>query len=365
MKPRWIWMLLGLGLLVLMGLLTLSTPKTSSLASGSTWNRNPDGYGAWYDYMDERGVAIHRWRRPVRELLQQQAEQKTATLVQVHPDFWPADGSWAQRPWLDEWLRRGNTLVVLGMSYPVTAAPFETQVPSDWGPVTIATRRRAAEEGTPLLQDEYGWLVWRQQRAAGQLIVSVTPHLAANAYQQAAGNFPLLADLVSETAGPIWVDEYLHGYQETSAPEPGKAEAPVSDSWLTYLANTPLLLLFGQIAGISLLWGLAQNRYLGRPQRLQPPVVDNSTAYIQALAEVLYKAKSHQFVADTLAAAERRHLQQRLGLGTGPVDDATLTQAWHQATGRPAEELRFLTPPSPLSIVTLRAWLRRLYVLHS
>ncbi|ASC73632.1 hypothetical protein XM38_046030 [Halomicronema hongdechloris C2206] len=361
MRQRRLWLLFGMGLLLLLGLLSLSTPSAFSLASGSTWNRNPDGYAAWYDYMEAQGVAIQRWQQPVADLLKQRRDQEPATLVQIHPTFWSVEGSWAQRPWLDDWLRRGNTLVVLGLSYPVTAAPFETQIPSDRGPVTIATRRRqAAEKGTPLLQDDQGLIVWRQPQSAGQLILAVTPHLAANAYQQAAGNFPWLADLVTQAGGPIWVDEYLHGYREAEA----SATAGAS-SWLTYLAQTPLVLVCGQIVVICLLIGWAQNRYLGAPQAIHPPVVDNSTAYIQALAEVLYKANSHQFVVDALAAAERQQLQQRLGLGTGPVDDATLATAWHQATGGAATELHPLTPPTSLNTMTLREWLRRLHVLHS
>ncbi|HEY9764043.1 MAG TPA: DUF4350 domain-containing protein, partial [Trichocoleus sp.] len=66
---RYLW--IGLIFLVLVALLSfIAAPATNRLTSGSTWNASPDGYGAWYAYLEKQGAPIQRWQRPVSELLE-------------------------------------------------------------------------------------------------------------------------------------------------------------------------------------------------------------------------------------------------------------------------------------------------------
>ena len=239
-----------------------------------------------------------------------------------------------------------------GISEPVTAAPFTTTLDTPLGAVTVQTRRRAPGQDAPLV-DDYGAVVWRQSRDTGQLILATTPFLAANAYQQAPGNFAFLASL---TAGDIYMDEYLHGYRDPAA----RAATAVS-SWLDYLAQTPLLVIALQGLAVVGLVLLAQNRRPGIKRSLPTPQTNDSQAYIDALAGVLQRADSRDFLVATLVRSERQALQQALGLGGGTVSDQRLRGAWQQSTGEPAAALAPLQGPA--ADQSLGLWLQRLQAL--
>lgn len=369
----------GIGL-VFAGLLALAlflaAPASNRLSSGSTWSSDPDGYAAWYDYQAAQNRPVQRWQRPVEDLLDAldaptatpagmpgpaaaiaAATPNTPTLLQIQPSFSNPNDFYRSRPWLQAWLEAGHQLVVLGEKEPVTAAPFTAELPSPAGPIRLQTRRRAALSGQQqaLLEDDYGAIAWRQAEQQGHIIRVVTPHLGANAYQSAAGNFAFLSELVGDR--PIWVDEYLHGYRDPEA-----VEQQAGSSWLGYLSQTPLALALAQLSLIGLIAVIAANRRPGLRQSLLPLVSDNSAAYIAALAGVLHKANSHTFVMTTLSQADRLALQKALGLGRAPVPDEALVAAWSAATGEPAAALSpLITPPSRLRRDRdLARWLRRL-----
>ncbi|MGB3200319.1 MAG: DUF4350 domain-containing protein, partial [Nodosilinea sp.] len=365
-----------LALAFLLGMLLISAPATSRLESGSTWHRGPAGYSAWYESLQQQGVVVQRWQRPIEALLEQlgKAEETTVTLIQnapvgsetlvaVLPGFIDESELPALLPWLPDWVRAGHQLVILGVKAPVTAAPFSQTLSSHAGSVQIDTRRRyTTSPGLDVaLEDNYGAVVWQQAMGGGRVIIAATPYLAANAYQNQPGNFALLTELAAGAGGRVWVDEYLHGYrdEEAIAAEVG------SDSWLSYLARTPLVILFVQALVVTLIALLAFNHRLGQRLTLQPPKVDNSRAYIQALAGVLHKAGSHDFVVQTLSQAERIQLQKSLGLGQSPVPIEDLQAAWNEQPTRPAVDLKaILNPPLPQSERQLRDWLQRVQSLH-
>ncbi len=446
---------IGLGvaaLVLLLGLLVLGAPATSRLDSGSTWHRGPAGYSAWYESLEQQGIPVQRWQRPVEDLLEQvgRAEKKpqpkpippgsegttttlnldhppyhnsfalaspnpvgagsprplhplatetfphpkslshrerdfeTAnvrppsplgrgaggegngpeTLVAILPGFIDQQNVYSLIPWMPDWLDAGHRLVVLGWKVPATAAPFSQVLTSDQGAVQIDTRRRydVAYSQRVLLQDEYGAVAWEQAYLEGQSFIAITtPHLGANAYLNQPGNLAFLTDLVTREGGRVWVDEYLHGYRDAEA----VAAEVGDDSWLAYLSQTPLLILGLQALAVTLLALLAFNRRLGQRRRLQPPKIDNSQAYIQALAGVLYKANSHDFVVQTLSQAERITLQKALGLGETPVPTEQLQSAWVQQRSRSSGELAdLLNPPHPRTETQLRDWLQRVQSLQ-
>jgi hypothetical protein len=230
--------------------------------------------------------------------------------------------------------------------------------------VQIDTRRRydAAYSQRAFLQDEYGALAWEQAYLEGQSFIAITtPHLGANAYLNQPGNLAFLTELVTREGGRVWVDEYLHGYRDANA----VAAEGGSDSWVSYLARTPLLILGLQGVAVTLLAILAFNRRLGQRQTLSAPKLDNSQAYIQALAGVLHKANSHDFVVQTLSQAERITLQKALGLGETPVPTDQLQAAWVQQYRRSSGELAdILNPPTPHTETQLRDWLQRVQSLQ-
>ncbi|HEY9762312.1 MAG TPA: hypothetical protein V6D07_07280, partial [Trichocoleus sp.] len=246
-----------------------------------------------------------------------------------------------------------------------TAAPFITEHTSKAGQVKLETRRRRIgldqEREKAILQDGFGAIAWQMTEQKGQIIFVVTPYLAANAYQSEPGNFAFLADLATQAKGSIWVDEYLHGYKDEDV-----VVKETGGTWFSYLAKTPLQVAFVQSGLVVLVAIIAQNRRLGVKQRIRSPLVDNSEAYIQALAGVLYKAESHDFVVSTLSKTERLTLQKALGLGEAPVPDETLRWAWSQATGQSAQALdSMIEEPARLRREQdLKAWLDHLQTLH-
>jgi hypothetical protein len=94
-----------------------------------------------------------------------------------------------------------------------------------------------------------------------------------------------------------------------------------------------------QVAILLLVAIWAGNRRFGKPEALPTPVVNNSEAYIQALAAVLQKAESSEFVLEVVGKEEQVQLQKALFLGQEQLDPQSLVNAWMQQTGRPAAEL--------------------------
>ncbi|MBD2038721.1 DUF4350 domain-containing protein [Leptolyngbya sp. FACHB-321] len=367
LSKRQIW-ILAIALAALMIISLFAAPGGKQQQSGSTYGRSPDGYGAWYAFMESRGVTIQRWQKPLK-LLFQPSELKTPTIETANPNQTaemqrhrdaqismsvtaspellasPAASTSSPITLLQvssgeplsvasmAWVERGNVLILLGAQSPVTKAPFESAIGSPAGAVQIHTSRRETDRDTriePLLNDSFGAVVWQQTMGQGRVVFASTPHLTANAYQDAPGNFEFLATLVTATKLPIWVDEYSHGYKDA---EVIKQE---DGNLVSYLAKTPLLLVLIQVTVMMLvlLWG--QNRRFGPAIALTTPIVDNSEAYIQAMSAVLRKAESNQFVVDTICKAEQLAIQKALGLGTEPLPLPTLLDAWTQQTGQPA-----------------------------
>lgn len=365
------WIALSIALATLVVLSAIAAPSSTRLHTGSTYGRAPDGYGAWFAYMQAQGTPVQRWQRPSEDLFNPpDSNLPEATPISTYaqrPEHNSEPGSGGgssldNRPAEpmtlvgiaplveqlirpdEDWLRRGNVLVLVGVRSPVTGAPFRSVLPTPQGEVTVETTRRQAPapELNAQLSDQFGLIAWEQAVGAGKVIRVATPYLAANAYQDEPGNFQFFADLVTEPGHPVWVDEYIHGYRD---PQREAATGRSPQSVWAYLSRTPIALLTVQSLVLLALAVWAGNRRMGKPLADPPPKLDNSEAYIQALGTVLRKAESTEFVVDTLSKAEQIHLQRLLGLGTTSADLLTLSYTWEQHTGRPAAELHRLLNP--------------------
>lgn len=347
----------GLMVLAAIVLLTLFiAPRSTRQASGSTFSRAPDGYGAWYAYMERQGTPVQRWQKPSSEITSTGGTGKT--FLQVNPQF---DSTLSKNE--VAWVSQGNTWVVLGTMMPVTEANFSTMHATEQGIVQIETARRRKLEGDEqqILGDRLGAIVWEDRQGKGRIIHAVTPFLGANAYQDRSGNFAFLARLVSQNGNKIWVDEYLHGYKEQAV-----AKRETAANWGSYLLKTPfsLLLLQGTLVVLVLIW--AKNRRFGQAMPLASPSQDSSEAYIQALAGVLHKAGRSEFVVDVVGREEQLQIQRSIGLGNTLLERDTVIQAWTEQTGRPAEELAQILPTSQnrLSEKDLLIWVTQVQNLH-
>ncbi|YAF95849.1 MAG: DUF4350 domain-containing protein [Nodularia sp. CChRGM 3473] len=339
---------IALGVIILLSF--ISAPNTQ-IYSGSTYSKAADGYGAWYAYMQQQGVTIERWQKPFGNL---EDENSPVTLLRVN--------SYLREPSLflqeREWIEKGNTLVILGVRSRVSAANFITMQRSPTGSVRIATRRRyqKAEPQQISLGDRFGGVVWEEKHKQGKVIFSTTPHLAANAYQNNLSNFSYLANLVNQNDHKLLVDEYIHGYKDADVQQSeGKADL------FSYFAQTPVFPVILQLGVLLLVLIWALNRRFGKPVALDTPVVDNSAAYILALAGVLQKAESSDFVVEMVGKAEQLQLQKALGLGQVPLERQILLKHWIEKTGTSAAELdavlKLQTRKQPISERDLLSWL--------
>lgn len=321
-------------------LLTLFSAPQQGDRFGSSYLRSPWGYSAWYEYAQTQGIVIERWQQPLAEL----TSPTPQTLIRVRSEL--------QRYSLDEterdWIAQGNTLISLGHYQSATNAPFRSNLTSAVGAVHIETTRRATEVKNPLLGDRAGAVVWLEKIGEGQVIYTTTPYLAANAYQNYPGNFDYLiflatqapnadTQLIQNTSPAIWIDEYIHRDRPANENNP-QAEENLWQYWLT----TPIfpLVVQGVVILLVILW--ANNRRFGQIQPLTHPSVNNSQAYIEALAGVLHKADCSEFTLETLGQEEQRQLQQILGLGTTPVTPEQLIQTWVEQTQQSPKTLEQL-----------------------
>jgi hypothetical protein len=325
---RWLW-LTGLLLGVIIVLTLIAAPSSGKNTSGSTYGRTPDGYGAWYAFMQEQGVTIQRWQKPFDNLT---TEKSPVTLLQVKSYLTFPNLSSKE----EKWVSKGNNLVMLGIREDVSEAEFSTMQQSSVGDVKIGTRRRrkARSEEKVELGDRFGAVVWQKKYGKGKVIFATTPHLAANAYQDEPGNFKYLANLVTHPNHVILVDEYIHGYKDKDV-----RQKEGQGNLFSYLMQTPLFPGFIQICVVLLVLVAAKNRRFGKVKTLATPVVDNSAAYIQALAAVLQKAESSDFVVEMVGKEEQLKLQAALGLGKIPLEQGALVQEWKQQTGGKSTEL--------------------------
>lgn len=358
-RRLWLFGAIAIGAIILITL--LAAPANNKLSSGSTYNRAPDGYGAWYAFMSQRGTPIGRWRKPVEDLFAT-SDGKLITLLQVNSNL--TDKGLSEKE--QNWVKNGNTLVILGVRRDVTAADFSTTHKSDAGNIKIATQRRDKYAKNKILGDRFGAIVWEESIGKGRIIFATTPHIAANAYQDFRDNYEFLAQLVTQsevgkeisTQDSVWVDEYIHGYKDSEVTKGQKKR-----DLFSYLAQTPVFPALVQIVILLIVAIWAGNRRFGKPLTLSVPVVDNSQAYIQALASVLQKAKSSEFVLEVVGKEEQLQLQKALFLGQAQLDEQILVNSWVQQTGRPASELEQLlkmpSRKSRMSETELLAWLKK------
>lgn len=381
MKPwksflRRYWLIIAAGIAIL-GLSTfLSGSGDKTQLKGSTYSLEPSGYSAWYQKMVDRGVKIERWRQDLSQIAS--IYPTGTTLLYASPD---ADLRWSSK--VEEWVTAGNTLIILGYSKAdAQEIPFSQILQSPQGQVRIDTTRRwnpnQAKDNEskkfpwtgqiePIVQDDRGMVVWQIAVGQGRVIVATTPYLAANAYQDSAPNLDLLTNLAIADRQRLVVDEYSHGYQDLD-PTKAKATAVEKDPF-KYLARTPwgvvcanLFLLIGM-----LVW--QQNRRFGAVVIPQPPRVENSTAYIQALGSILRQAQRSDFVQQQIGRQEQHHLQQQLGLSNLQLlDRQTLLNALaaqpHLSIQDLPDDLQ-LASGNSLTEAQLNQWLKKLQALRA
>lgn len=351
MKQKKVLLITAIALCIIILITLFFAPNNNQQQSGSTYNRQPDGYAAWYEYMIKKGVKIKRAEKPFQQLIKD--NNSPITLVKIKPLL----EAYYQTNEELNLVKQGNNLIILGVKQPVTKANFITMQNTDLGIIKIETSRRGNNQYSTqsILKDNFGDIVWKEKFDKGEITQIVTPYFAANAYQDYSANYEFLAKLVSQYNQPIWVDEYLHGYKDKEV-----IKQEIGGNLFSYLVQKPIIIIF--IQGIILLlvciWGF--NHYFGKPITLSVPKINNSKAYVDALAGVLQKAESSDFLLEIIGKEERLQLQKQLGLGSKLLDNQTLLDVWQNQQGNKQELQSLLSlqsKQSNLNNITLLKWL--------
>jgi hypothetical protein len=376
---------LGLVAAIAIVLLTIvSATGGDARQTGSSYSIAANGYNAWYQMMVDRGVKIQRWQKSFPQLTKTFADRDGITLLQINPKLERLELTSLQK----EWVSQGNSIVILGVTAPAWDIPFRTEVESSQGNIKIETTRRFTPDTiktglpqdiskTAILSDRSGSVITQFKLNKGRVVVATTPNLAANAYQDFRPNYELLAELVTQDRQQILVDEYIHGYidrnqQSAIDPKTGKIlpdeQTDSVGNAFGYLASTPLIIVFlNLLLGILVLvW--QQNRRFGKIIIPKSPEIDNSEAYIQALAGVLRQANSSDFVLQNIGKAEQLSWQQKLGLGKERLVEAqTLISAWEDRLKLPTDDLRFvlqlMVGERRLTPAELTIWLTKIHTI--
>ena len=346
LRSRRIWLIAVAIAVVMVISVLIAAPSQSQRLQGSTYGRSPGGYGAWWTWMAQNKTPVQRWQKAPNQL---DRLPEPATLLRIDPQgivSGSSQGSLGALSTQDrQWVSQGNRLVYLGHWASLSAAPFDQTVESEFGPIKIQGRRRITTVKTPLLSDDYGTLIWREDQGAGEIIWVIPPFLAANAFQDQTANFQLLQALMQPDRHQLWVDEYFHGYKDSET-----LAAETAGTFWGYLRQTPWFPLFIQlILLVALLigWG---NRRFGRPSLPGSQLQNTHHTYTLALAQVLEKGDRPEFVVQQLLQAEAPHRVRLLetSLNGSSLIDPKLPQnekdlqvwlqQWHQAQIAPARE---------------------------
>lgn len=326
------WILISIIIATAILLTLFTAPSNNKLLTGSTFGKSPNGYGAWYEYMKDQDANIQRWQKPFSEL--KDSKNKTSFLKIL-----PPKKNYRLSGIEKKWIQQGNTMVVLGIDATPTDADFNTTQSYQNLNVKIATTRRKKLAGNSILKDNYGSIVWQEKIDRGKIIYALTPYIAANAYQDILDNYQFLAQLVNQNS-LILVDEYLHGYKDREIIQ--KENKSQQNTVLNYFSKTVWLPIAIQGVIIAIIATSSSLFRFGKSIVIPKVKIDNSQAYIQALAGVLEKAECSNFVVQTITKDEKIQLQKFLGLGKANISDETLLNAWGETTGKNSQQLEKL-----------------------
>ena len=118
-RKLWLW---GVIAIVAITILTIiAAPNSNKLMAGSTYSKEPNGYGAWYEYMSSKGILVERWQKPFDEITKKNTAGNIAYLQVLPRDI--AVNNYLSNT-QSQWVGKGNKLIILGVREPATKASF-------------------------------------------------------------------------------------------------------------------------------------------------------------------------------------------------------------------------------------------------
>ena len=324
----------------------------------SIYNDSPTGYRAWWLACQKSHVLLEAWEKPFSKLNTMPA---SATMLIVEPFTFSKSsvlfGQEEAEATLD-WVEQGNTLVLLDdfrrygsqriaeqlLSYVWTSKSSKSKLSREelrqgfsqsalqainrqktldvylnYPVLTRSIRNLTpkmhdlrSNEWQSILEDGHGHpLLLRLPYGKGTLVLGTVMDLGDNQYLYGRpnDNAQFLTNLLLREGKPIFVNEYVHGYEE-------------AEDLLTYLGQTtPLGVIFVQLLlGFILLLWLSATRWTPKPQEAQPNGsivnfgVNSLEVYIQSLARIYARSQAASLALEPQLQRIEALLRQRFRL---------------------------------------------------
>jgi hypothetical protein len=306
------------------GFLADALAPAPSGPTSSSYATTPTGVAAWAELLERSGHHVGQLRQ---DLGQAQLDPRATLVVLGARSLTPAA---ARR--LDGFVRAGGRLVLSAAS-PARVLPMLIPDPPGW----VAVSPRAFEAvtggrgaggvarvqtagagawrgGAGLLEDPSGGaLVVVRSLGDGQVVLLADPSPVQNRLLASADNAQLAFDLAGAPGRPVLFAEALHGYGAAT----GIAAIP-GTFWL----------VFAGLCLACVAWALARGRRLGPPEQPaeigQPP----RSAYVDALAGAVTRARHiaglTRLVRARIGVELERRLARRAGGGEVPRHEALM-----------------------------------------
>lgn len=330
---RWEWVVLAALIVVMAGISALIGARDVGDAredrpDPSTYNAKGSGTKGLYLWLQELGLPVRRWERPLTTLPTQ------ATLVLVLGPRLPFEEQELRA--LEEWIRGGGVLFLAddsvggpvpgvwpgapvltfglqprtggkpGTIRPAFPSPYAAGVgtiqPTGW----VRFHRQRPEGWAPLFAEGVGDVLAIRRLGEGTIIALTDPGLLSNARLELAGHARLALNIVQahRARGEVLVDEFHHGHGHQS-------------SFLRYLKGTAVPWLLAQAAVAFLVFVMARGTRFGPPVPVGETARASSLEYVGALGDLYRCAGARRLAVDTLAKSFRRTLTEMLGVRSG------------------------------------------------
>jgi hypothetical protein len=272
----------------------------------STNDTGPNGYRAVYEMLHSANVPVARFSRVLGVL---EPRVKTLVLTTYALDLaqaQPMDSH--DKALLKDFVERGGRLVVLDYDFegdndiiPGIAKANEAKaidaIPLARDAFTAGVRRVAApiesvfpfatRIGVPLLANDAGIVAIAYPIGKGSVIAITSPAIFSNAHLAAADNARFAYNVIAGH-GAVAFDEYVHGY----------------DDGLSFWGALPLPVRAAVyiLATILLVGLIGANVRFAPTVPLEPPDERDSSAYIDAMAALMRRARAARAAVEAFAA---------------------------------------------------------------
>lgn len=282
---------------------------------------SPTGTKAWFAYLQKQGVKVQAWRfSPATRV----GSQDKSLLVQIEPDVSLQESELAA---YRRFMQEGGTLM-LWSEQASGMYGLDTEALDTWPdqPVTVTNERDDKKMGGAalqadvrtsnrwlaqsgdevLLRDQEGIIALQRQVGKGRLIAAVTPSWLQNERILEQNHLELvrhLFNVAGSAQGGIWIDEYIHGYEQNETP------LSVYPQWFLVLLLQASLLLIG--------WLWYKGKRFGPVFTLREESVRYSDEHLGALAAWYLRGRKYHEALAIHAKYVRQRLQDSWGVPLG------------------------------------------------